>query len=108
MERVPLRRLIERTLAGEIRVPAFQRGYVWTPEGVAFLMDSIYRGYPIGSLLLWRTKEQLTKEKDLGPFELPDPKADWPIDYVLDGQQRLTSIFGVFQTEFPPVETGDW
>jgi len=108
LETSPLRRLIERTLAGEIRVPAFQRGFVWTPEGVAFLMDSIYRGYPVGSLLLWRTKEQLTKEKSLGPFDLPDPEADWPIDYVLDGQQRLTSIFGVFQTELMPATTGDW
>ncbi len=108
MESVPLRKLIERTLSGEIRIPAFQRGYVWTPEGVAFLMDSIYRGYPVGSLLVWRTKEQLEKEKNLGPFELPEPKSDWPIDYVLDGQQRLTSIVGVFQTELKPVATGDW
>ncbi|WP_256360556.1 GmrSD restriction endonuclease domain-containing protein [Methylomonas koyamae] len=51
------------------------------------------------SLLFWRTSERLRTEKKLGPFNLPDPQADFPIDYVLDGQQRVTSIFGVFQTE---------
>jgi uncharacterized protein with ParB-like and HNH nuclease domain len=85
MASISLRKIVERTLDGEIRIPAFQRGFVWTPDGVAFLMDSIYRGYPIGSLLMWRTKEALAKERNLGPFELPEPKADWPIDYVLDG-----------------------
>ena len=108
MASISLRKIVERTLDGEIRIPAFQRGFVWTPDGVAFLMDSIYRGYPIGSLLVWRTKEPLAKEKNLGPFELPEPKADWPIDYVLDGQQRITSIFGVFQTELSPVDRGEW
>lgn len=62
-------------------------------------MDSIYKGYPIGTVLFWRTKEQLLHDRDLGPFTLPDPKAQYPIDYVLDGQQRLTSIFATFQTE---------
>jgi hypothetical protein len=60
---------------------------------------SIYKGYPFGALLFWRTSERLQTENRLGPFELPEPQADFPIDYVLDGQQRVTSIFGVFQTE---------
>jgi hypothetical protein len=65
-------------------------------------MDSIYREYPIGSILLWRTREKLEKERDLGPFSLPEPERDYPVDYVLDGQQRLTSIFSVFQTSLEP------
>lgn len=84
---------------GQVRIPAFQRGFVWEPDRVAFLIDSIYKGYPFGSLLFWRTGERLQTENRLGPYELPDPQADFPIDYVLDGQQRVTSIFGVFQTE---------
>jgi len=60
-------------------------------------MDSIYRNYPIGNILLWRTRDTLEKERDLGPFSLPQPEKEWPVDYVLDGQQRLTSIFSVFQ-----------
>lgn len=62
-------------------------------------MDSIYKGFPFGSLLFWRTKEKLKCERELGPFDLPPPTEDYPVDYVLDGQQRITSIFGVFQTE---------
>lgn len=64
-------------------------------------MDSIFKKYPFGSLLFWRTRETLKFDRKLGPFTLPEPKADYPIDYVLDGQQRVTSIYGVFQTELP-------
>src|SRR5215203_5511635 len=70
-------------------------------------MDSIYKRYPFGSLLFWRTREKLKFDRKLGPFELPEPKADYPIDYVLDGQQRITSIFGVFQSELPPPGNDD-
>lgn len=108
MEAVSIRRLNERIVAGEIRIPKFQRGFVWDSKSVAALMDSIYRRFPIGAILLWRTREQLAGERNLGPFEIPEPKNDWPIDYVLDGQQRITSIFGVFQTDLAPTETGDW
>lgn len=64
-------------------------------------MDSIHKRYPFGSLLFWRTKEKLKTELDLGPFKLPAPTDDYPVDYVLDGQQRITSIFGTFQTDLP-------
>jgi hypothetical protein len=70
-------------------------------------MDSIYKGYPFGTLILWRTKTQLRSERDLGPFTLPDRDPDYPIDYVLDGQQRLTSVFGVFQTDLKPRDDAD-
>jgi len=103
-----IREILDLVPRGQIRIPAFQRGFVWDPEKVAFLMDSLYKGYPFGSLLLWRTREQLRHEKQLGPFPLPQRDPDLPIDYVLDGQQRITSIFGVFQTEIPPDPTVEW
>lgn len=78
------------------------------PDRVAYLMDSIYKKYPFGSLLFWRTKEKLTVERDLGPFKLPDPKEDYPVDYVLDGQQRVTSIFGVFQRDLEMKNPAKW
>lgn len=99
MEPFTIREILDSVYRGQIRIPAFQRGFVWQPDRVAFLMDSIFKGYPFGSLLFWRTSEKLRTERKLGPFELPEPAADYPIDYVLDGQQRVTSIFGVFQTE---------
>ena len=97
--------IVGKLKRGELRIPAFQRGFVWSPDDVAFLMDSIYKSYPFGSVLLWRTKVKLTQERDLGPFKVPEPSADYPIDYVLDGQQRLTSILGVFATDLPRSNT---
>lgn len=103
-----IRNIIDKISSGSIRIPAFQRGYVWEPENVAFLMDSLYKGFPIGSILLWRTAEKLKTEKQLGNFELPEPEKHYPIDYVLDGQQRLTSIFSVFQTDMTPIIDDNW
>jgi len=108
MDDLTIRDILDHVPRGQIRIPAFQRGFVWDPEMVAFLMDSIYKGYPFGSLLLWRTKEQLRHERELGPFVLPDRDPDYPIDYVLDGQQRITSLFGVFQNEIAPSPSSDW
>lgn len=105
---LPIRRVIEKVLSGEIRIPSFQRGFVWDAERVAYLIDSIYKGYPFGAVILWRTREALTAERRLGPYDLPERQADYPVDYVLDGQQRLTSIFGVFQTELTPEEDDSW
>lgn len=98
MESLTIRELIEQIEGGQLRIPAFQRGFVWDPERVAHLMDSVYKSYPFGALLFWRTKEALQAEKKLGPFELPPHKEDYPIDYVLDGQQRVTSLYATFQT----------
>lgn len=102
-----IRQAIERISSGDIRIPAFQRDYVWEPDQVAFLLDSIYKGFPIGSVVLWQTVARLSVEKDLGSFVLPDPKKEYPVNYVLDGQQRLTSLFSVFQTDLEPVSQ-DW
>ena len=77
----------------------FQRDFVWDADAVAFLMDSIYKNYPFGTIQLWRTREELKTEKQFGPFKLFKRDDEYPIDYVLDGQQRITSIFGVFQTD---------
>ncbi|SCY82749.1 GmrSD restriction endonuclease domain-containing protein [Microvirga guangxiensis] len=108
MDSLSIRELIDQVSRGQIRIPAFQRGFVWDAERVAYLMDSIYKKYPFGSLMFWRTKEQLKFDRDLGPFKLPEPKEDYPVDYVLDGQQRVTSIFGVFQTTIEQSDTSDW
>jgi hypothetical protein len=108
MEHLSIREILDTVYRGQVRIPAFQRGFVWDSDRVAFLIDSIYKGYPFGSLLFWRTNEPLKTERKLGPFELPKPNEDFPIDYVLDGQQRVTSIFGVFQTELQHQEDDNW
>ena len=103
-----IRQIIDSVYNGQICIPAFQRGFVWEPDRVAYLMDIIYKKYPFGQLLFWRTDQKLKIEKDLGPFKIPPLAEDYPVDYVLDGQQRITSIFGVFQTELNKEIDVDW
>ena len=108
MEGLSIRKIIEKFSSGEIRISSFQRGFVWDSEAIAFFIDSLFKGYPVGAILLWRTRERLLNERELGRFTLPEPSKDYPVDYVLDGQQRLTSIFSVFQTELSPQEDSNW
>src|SRR5690606_15229636 len=86
--------LVSRIEAGDIKLPIFQRDFVWRPNQILELFDSLRRGYPVGSLLLWRTETRLEQQRDIGGFELPATPAKYPTNYVLDGQQRITAIFG--------------
>ena len=56
-------------------------------------MDSIVKGYPIGTFIFWKTKERLRSIRNIGGVELPEPIARDFVYFVLDGQQRLTSLF---------------
>lgn len=85
--------LITGIKKGETKIPQFQRQFVWKDEQALDLLDSIARNYPVGSLLLWRTKDKLRTERDIGEFQLPVTDDMSPTDYVLDGQQRLTVIY---------------
>jgi uncharacterized protein with ParB-like and HNH nuclease domain len=76
---------------GQIKIPQFQRDFVWTIQKSASLIDSIVKGYPIGTFIFWRTRERLRSVKGIGKLELPEPEPGDFIDYVLDGQQRLSS-----------------
>lgn len=78
---------------GTIKIPQFQRDFVWSKEKSASLLDSIVKGYPVGTFILWKTKEELRSIRNIGGLSLPPtPHGDY-IEYVLDGQQRLTSLF---------------
>ncbi|MCL7724653.1 DUF262 domain-containing protein [Actinobacillus pleuropneumoniae] len=94
-----IRDILNNINSGNLRIPIFQRGFVWDSDSIAFLMDSIYKGYPFGTIQLWRTREALKTERSFGPFELFERDEEYPVDYILDGQQRITSIFGTFQSE---------
>ncbi|HZN18196.1 MAG TPA: DUF262 domain-containing protein [Micromonosporaceae bacterium] len=85
---------------GSIRVPTFQRSFVWDASDVRKLFDSIYRGFPIGTILLWRN-EGPAGEVALGPVVLPVPRRTDAL-WVVDGQQRVTSLFGALA----PTATG--
>jgi hypothetical protein len=88
--------LIEDIKQGRIKVPKFQRPYVWQDEQALKLLDSVANSYPIGSLLIWRTASKLDTERMFGGFVLPETDDMTPTDYVLDGQQRLTVIYSCF------------
>lgn len=98
--------LLSDVSRGNIKIPAFQRDYVWRDEQIMSLLDSIYHGYPVGSLLLWSTKEALTHERNVGGFALPETPQDYPVNYLLDGQQRLTTLYGVFNSDSPTANPG--
>jgi hypothetical protein len=78
---------------GLIKIPQFQRDFVWTKEKFAKLLDSIIKGYPIGTFILWKTNESLRSVRNLGDANLPVTPVGDQVQYVLDGQQRLTSLF---------------
>lgn len=88
-----LQGLIQDIAKGEIKIPKFQRPFVWGNNKALELLDSISQNYPIGSLLLWKTASKLVAERDIGDFKLPETADLTPTSYVLDGQQRLTVIY---------------
>lgn len=82
---------------GIVKIPQFQRDFVWSKKKSCKLMDSIVKGYPIGTFIFWKTKERLRSIRNIGGIELPEPREGDFILYVLDGQQRLTSLFTILK-----------
>ncbi len=79
---------------GILRIPRFQRDYVWERTRVAKLFDSIYKEFPIGSFFLWITPQEFRKlYKDIKDLNQPEPDEYQTIKMILDGQQRITSLF---------------
>ena len=81
---------------GGIGLPTFQRGYVWNRERVMGLMHSLYQGWPTGGLLIWRTSAE---DVALRPSGIAPPSSD--ISILLDGQQRVTSLYGIIRGKPP-------
>jgi hypothetical protein len=87
--------LADRVLDGEIRLPKFQREFVWSKQQVLDLLDSIARGYPIGSFLLWNSDTPtLASDQSIAGLEVPSAEAGDDTAYLLDGCQRLSTICG--------------
>ena len=81
--------LISEIQKGQIKIPKFQRDFVWSIEKTAQLLDSILKNYPIGTFILWETNERLNDIKNIGNLKLPPVPDGTKIQYVLDGQQRI-------------------
>jgi hypothetical protein len=86
--------LARRILTGDILLPKFQRNFVWDRVQIRTLLDSVARGYPIGSVLLWQSTSELRSERRIADLDVDLPRPAYPVNYLLDGQQRLSSICG--------------
>lgn len=86
--------LLDHIDSGAIALPEFQRGYVWSRDQVRGLMTSLYQRHPVGSLLIWSTTAGTAPSRggDVG---------EGVVKLLLDGQQRLTSLYGVARGKPP-------
>lgn len=81
---------------GALRVPTFATQLTWTPDQMRALFESIDRGFPIGSLVLWSTDARVPTLDALGSLPLPPPTPG-TITLVLDGHQRLSTLYSVLR-----------
>jgi hypothetical protein len=88
--------LVGKIERGELRLPEMQRQYVWRSPRVRDLLDSLYRGYPSGAILLWETDEVVPLQEFAVQQEANPYKTTL---LLLDGQQRLTSLSAVIRGE---------
>ncbi|WP_165673282.1 DUF262 domain-containing protein [Metapseudomonas otitidis] len=105
-----LRSLLEDVQRGHIRVPKFQRPFVWQDTQRLDLLRSVRDNMPIGSLLVWRTvKFKLASFPTIGPHEIPTiiepaPATGW--QYLLDGHQRVSTLLGLLLQPLSPTLPG--
>lgn len=102
--------LLDMVVSGEYRIPRFQRPYVWTPDDMLQLFDSVVKSYPIGSLLIWQTeRSDISSLDEVGPIPIPNAG---PIlkSYVVDGHQRLATLLGVLKLpeDYPSDKMENW
>jgi hypothetical protein len=98
---VSIPEIINLARDGSIRIPLFQRPFVWDGLDVRNLFDSIYRGFPIGTVILWH-KEADAGEIDFGPIHFRASAGD--ALWVVDGQQRIISLFGSLAAEWADID----
>lgn len=82
---------------GSIKIPQFQREFVWSVEDSAKLLDSILKGFPIGTFILWESRDTLRSVRNIGNIQLPTVPAGNLVKFVLDGQQRITSLYAALK-----------
>jgi len=86
-ETVKVKHLINDYRSGRVVIPEFQREYVWKPSKAAPLVDSLYRGFPISSLLVWQSTEEARARR-----KQPRPIRGTTMSWLIDGQQRVITL----------------
>lgn len=93
--------ILDHVDSGHMALPVFQRGYVWNRDQVRGLFDSLYRRHPVGGLLVWATESQSADHRGDGPL------AAGVVKLLLDGQQRITSLYGAIRGHPPKFFDGN-
>ena len=93
--------ILDHIDSGHIVLPEFQRGYVWNREQVRGFFDSLYHRHPVGSLLVWATESETAQHRGDGVL------ATGAVKMLLDGQQRVTTLYGVARGRPPRFFSGD-
>jgi hypothetical protein len=86
--------ILSQSDLGSMALPEFQRGYVWNRDQVRDLVLSLYRKHPVGSLLTWATRAEDADTRGDGAIAPPGV-----VKLLLDGQQRITSLYGIIREE---------
>lgn len=94
---ISVRELVDKVQRGELTLPEMQRRYVWPATRVRDLLDSLYRGYPSGTILVWETDEDI-KNRELAVKSTKSPTTSQKL-LLLDGQQRITSLSATLSGE---------
>lgn len=93
--------ILDHIDSGHMALPEFQRGYVWSGDQVRGLFDSLYRRHPVGGLLVWATEAKTTAHRGDGPV------VSGIVKLLLDGQQRMSSLYGVIRGKPPKFFDGN-
>ena len=93
--------ILDHIDTGRMALPEFQRGYVWNRDQVRGLMNSLYRRHPVGSLLVWATQSEGAQYRGDGDI------APGVVKLLLDGQQRMTSLYGIVRGKPPEFFDGN-
>jgi hypothetical protein len=96
-----IRTILDQIDLGSMALPKFQRGYVWNRDQVKGLMWSLYRKYPVGSLLVWETKTEYADARGEGSLQ------SGTVKLLLDGQQRISSLYGIIRGKPPQFFDGN-
>ena len=89
-----LSRVFQELEQGNMRIPRFQRSYVWERPKIVKLLNSIYHEFPIGSFFLWEANVDMEGFcRDITEFGFPAKPAGNKFSFILDGQQRITSLY---------------
>jgi hypothetical protein len=93
--------ILDHIESGHVALPEFQRGYVWNREQVRGLMFSLYKRYPIGGLMVWVTESEGATHRGDGAL------APGVVKLLLDGQQRITTLYGIVRGHAPKFFDGN-